>query len=233
MSELKNEVRERCYQCFRPVSLCFCEAIPQVDNRTDILILQHVGERRHPFNTARIVQKALRHCHLIAGHNQRLGMQDLPIQANAGLLYPRANAPLLTELPVAERPRQLVIIDGTWHQAKTIVRDVPQLRDLPCYRLTPSSPGQYRIRREPDAQSLSTLEATVAALQALELDTVGLDQLLAAFNKMVENQLGYLAGHAGWRHRRTRTSWHRYLPHSLFQKVDSLAVALVEHLRTR
>jgi len=148
-SESENQVRERCYQCFRPMSLCFCEAIPQIENRTDVLILQHVGERFHPFNTARIVQKALRHCHVITDHNQRLGTHPLPIQAHSGLLYPRANAPLLTELSAAERPSQLVIVDGTWHQAKTIVRDVPQLRDMPCYRLTPASPGQYRIRREP------------------------------------------------------------------------------------
>ena len=40
------------------MSHCFCEAIPQIDNRTDVLILQHVGERFHPFNTARIVQKS-------------------------------------------------------------------------------------------------------------------------------------------------------------------------------
>ena len=66
-------MRERCYQCFRPMSLCFCEAIPQIDNRTDVLILQHVGERFHPFNTARIVQKALRRCHLIADHNRVWG----------------------------------------------------------------------------------------------------------------------------------------------------------------
>jgi DTW domain-containing protein YfiP len=178
------------------MSLCFCEAIPRIDNRTDVLILQHVRERFHPFNTARIVRKALRHCHLIVDHNQRLGMHDLPIRAGAGLLYPQTNAHSLAELSAAERPVQLVIIDGTWHQAKTIVRDVPQLRDLPCYRLAPSSPGQYRIRREPDAQSLSTLEATVAALQVLEPDTVGWDLLLSAFHKMVENQLGHAASHA-------------------------------------
>ena len=99
MSELDNKLRERCYQCFRPLSLCFCASIPRIDNRTEVLILQHIGERCHPFNTARIVQKALRRCHLIADHNQRLGMHHLPIHANAGLLYPRADAPSLTELP--------------------------------------------------------------------------------------------------------------------------------------
>ncbi len=227
-SESGSEVRQRCYQCFRPMSFCFCESIPQVDNRTDLLILQHVGERSHAFNTARIVQKALRNCHLIAGHNQRLGMHQLPIQANAGLLYPGANAPLLTELSAAERPDQLVIVDGTWHQAKTIVRDVPQLHDLPCFRLTPSSPGQYRIRREPDSQSLSTLEATVAALKALEPETQGLDQLLSAFNEMVENQLGHPASHAVWRRKKTRQTRPRHLPHSLLQNQISLVVAYGE-----
>jgi len=227
-SEAENEVGGRCYQCFRPMSLCFCAAIPRIDNRTDVLILQHVGERFHPFNTARIVQKALCHCQLISDHNQRFGTHHLPIQANTGLLYPQANAPSLTELSAAERPDQLVIIDGTWHQAKTIVRDVPQLRDLPCYRLTPSSPGQYRIRREPNAQSLSTLEATVAALRALEPDTVGLDQLLSAFNKMVESQLRHPASHAVWRQKQTRQSRPQSLPRILLQNSDRLVVAYGE-----
>lgn len=208
--------------------LCFCGAIPSIDNRTDVLILQHVAERFHPFNTARIVQRALRHSRLIADHNRRLGTHHLPIQANAGLLYPRANAPALTELPAAERPSQLVIIDGTWHQAKTIVRDVSQLGRLPCYRLTPSTPGQYRIRREPDAHSLSTLEATVAALRALEPATAGLDQLLSAFILMVDNQLGHPASHAVWRKKTKRQPRPRNLPRALLQNPDRLVVAYGE-----
>lgn len=227
-NDLEREVRQRCYQCFRPMASCFCEAIPQIDNRTNVLILQHVGERFHPFNTARIVQKALRNCHLIVDHNLRLGSHQLPIKSNAGLLYLDADAPSLSELPVAERPDQLVVIDGTWHQAKTIVRDVPQLRTLPCYRLTPSSPGQYRIRREPNAQSLSTLEATVAALQALEPDTAGLEQLLAAFNQMVETQLDHPGSDEARRRQRGRHSRPRFIPLSLLQESDRLVVAYGE-----
>ena len=227
-SELEGEVRQRCYQCFRPLASCFCEAIPQIDNRTEVLILQHVGERDHPFNTARIVHKALRNCHLIVDHNRRFGLQPLPIKRNAGLLYLDADAPALSELPVADRPEQLVIIDGTWHQAKTIVRDVPQLRDLPCYRLTPSSPGQYRIRREPNAHSLSTLEATVSALQSLEPSTAGLDQLLAVFHQMVEAQLDHPGSETARRHKHSRQSRPRYIPLSLLQSPDSLVVAYGE-----
>ena len=210
------------------MSLCFCNAIPEIDNRTNVLILQHVGEHAHPFNTARIVRKALRRCHLVTDHNQRLGAHHLPFEAGAGLLYPSANARSLTELPASERPSQLVIIDGTWHQAKTILRDVTQLRRLPCYRLKPSSPGQYRIRREPNSNSLSTLEATVAALQALEPDTVGLDQLLSAFNRMVEDQLEFAVIHEAWREKKTRNSRPRNVPRELLQHPQRLVVAYGE-----
>lgn len=218
----------RCYQCFRPLPLCFCSAIPRIDNRTSVLILQHIGERFHRFNTARIVRKALRNCQLIVDHNRRFAAYDLPIQANAGLLYPGVNARSLSELPVSQRPSQLVIVDGTWHQAKTIVRDVPQLRDLPCYQLTPSSPGQYRIRREPNATSLSTLEATVAALQALEPETSGLEQLLSAFHEMVEKQLRHPANFTAPRQNKRRQSRPRHFPPLLLQNSDNLVVAYGE-----
>jgi hypothetical protein len=170
------------------------------------------------------VHKALVNCELIADYTQGLRLQQLPIRETAGLLFPRQNAPLLTELPAAARPPQLVIIDGTWHQAKTIVRDLPQLRDLPCYRLAPTVPGQYRIRREPNAHSLSTLEATVAALQALEPETIGWDRLLAAFHKMVENQLGHPASHAVWRQKKARQSRPRDLPKALLQSSEKTLV---------
>ncbi len=219
-------MRQRCYECFRPLSHCFCDAIPTIANRTDVLILQHIGERDHAFNTARIVGKALQRCHIATDHNRRFGMHDLPIQAHAGLLYPSDDAPVLTELADSERPSQLVIIDGTWPQAKTIVRDVPQLRDLPRYRLAPTSPGQYRIRREPNEFSLSTLEATVAALRALEPGTAGLDQLLTAFNTMVENQMGHPESHAAWRKKKSRGP--RFIPPSLLLQPDNVVVAYGE-----
>ncbi len=210
------------------MSLCFCAAIPQIENRTDVLILQHVGERFHPFNTARIVRQALRRCELVVDHNRRLATHSLPIQANSGLLYPQADAPSLDDVDPDQRPSQLVIIDGTWHQAKTIVRDVPQLCALPCYRLSPTTPGQYRIRREPNAHSLSTLEAVVAALKVLEPDTTGLDKLVSAFTQMVETQLSHPAGHAAWRRNAKRQPQPRHLPHALLGDAQRLVVAYGE-----
>lgn len=186
-----GEFRERCYGCYRPIDRCFCDTIPPVDNLTDVLILQHQRERTHPFNTARIVQQSLAKCRLMFDRNERFADAELPIASGAGLLYPGPDSRLLSELSPAERPSQLVILDGTWHHAKTLFRDIPQLRELPRYKLAPSTPGQYRIRLEPTDTSLSTLEATVQALQQLEPETDGLEQLLDSFNTMVEQQLAH------------------------------------------
>ena len=186
-----GEYRQRCYGCYRPNQQCFCDFIPSVQNRTDILILQHQRERSHPFNTARIVNKALQKSELIFDRNESFAKRELPIYEGAALLYPGKDARLIDDLAEDEKPKQLVVIDGTWDQARTLFRDVPQLQKLPQLKLAPTTPGQYRIRREPTATSLSTLEATVQSLQQLEPETIGLDLLLQAFDKMVQQQLDH------------------------------------------
>lgn len=180
--------RDRCYGCFRPADDCYCAVIPRIDNKTEVLILQHMRERFHPFNTARIVHRALQNSRLLVDHNMHLASR-LSLKPAAGLLYPGPGATLLTDLPADQRPEQLVVLDGTWHHAKTLARDIPILQGLPRYQLAPASPSRYRIRREPKAAFLSTVEATVAALRILEPGTGGLDQLLQAFDHMVERQL--------------------------------------------
>ncbi len=219
--------RERCYSCFRPPADCFCAAIPRIDNRTEVLILQHVRERFHPFNTARIVHRALRNSNLHVVHpRDRAAIQ--PLRPGAALLYPGARAALLSELPRELHPAQLVILDGTWHHTKTMLRDLPALAELPRYRLAPLEPGRYRIRREPGPLALSTVEAAVAALSALEPHTPNLDQLLAAFDAMVERQLAHPKAEYGWRRNLKRTRDAGNIPRAILDDLDHVVVAYGE-----
>ena len=219
--------RERCYACFRPRGDCFCAAIPRIDNRTEVLILQHVHERFHPFNTARIVRRALANSSLLVDQTSCLAAR-LALRSRAGLLYPGAEATLIGDLPLHRRTEQLVVLDGTWHHVKTFLRDIPALCGLPRYRLAPTSPSRYRIRREPSAAALSTVEAIVAALRVLEPETAGWDQLLAAFDCMVERQLAHPKAEYGWRRntRRNRTALN--IPLALLGDLDNVVVAYAE-----
>lgn len=219
---------KRCYHCFRPLGDCFCGSIPSIANKTEVLILQHPHERFHPFNTARIVQMALQNSRLLVDFNSRLADAVLPIKPGAGLLYPGPGAELISQLPPHRRPSQLVVLDGTWHHAKTLFRDIRALDDLPCYRLAPTSPGRYRIRREPTDTSLSTLEATVAALRVLEPETDGLDRLVAAFDGMIDGQIARPKNADGWRRNGKRKRTRGNIPRVLLEGLDNVVVAYGE-----
>ncbi|MCA9218187.1 MAG: DTW domain-containing protein [Planctomycetales bacterium] len=224
--------RDRCYGCFRPIAACFCNDIPNVDNTTEILILQHSRERNHPFNTARILHRALAKSELFVGYPRELSSTTLPILDNAGLLYPSNDATDLASLDTISQLKQLVVIDGTWHHAKTIFRDVPAIQRLPRFKISPSSPGQYRIRREPNSQSLSTLEATAAALKALEPD-LEIDALLNAFDSMVTTQLSHPNQKQAWRSKTSVRNASPALPSEFSGNLDSFVVAYGEMLPGR
>lgn len=222
-------IRAVCYGCFRPQGHCYCDHIPLIQNKTRVLILQHQKERAHPFNTARMVTRALENSVLIFGRNENLEQRVVGfIQSSAALLYPGRNSRLLSDLDESERPDQLVILDGTWHHAKTLLRDIPAVRELPRYQLAPATPGQYRIRLEPTDNSLSTVEAVVTALKALEPETIGLDRLIESFNKMVETQLAHPNATYDGIALEQRTQPKPNIPYCLIHDLDNVVIAYGE-----
>ena len=218
--------RVRCYGCFRPRDQCFCNLLPVIANQTEVLILQHRREQFHPFNTARLLRRSLQNSSTLVEHKDRL-KSSLSFKPGAVLLYPGPEAELLTQSCAASLS-QLVVIDGTWHHAKTFVRDIAALRELPRYRLAPSEPSQYRIRLEPNLQALSTVEAVVAALRVLEPQTEGFDELLGAFKQMVDRQCAHPRSNIG-RHvpvRPNRTF--RNVPLAFLHQPEHIVVAYGE-----
>ena len=192
-----------------------------------MLILQHRRERFHPFNTARIVHKSLRNSRLLVDHLGNLARR-VRFEPRAGLLYPGASAQLISDVPPDQRPGQLVVLDGTWHHAKTLLREIPALRLLPRYALAPTSPSRYRIRREPHNSALSTVEAAVAALRILEPETGGFDQLLRAFDAMVEGQLANAAYANSPRFQKRRNRTFKNIPMVLLGDLRNIVVAYAE-----
>ncbi len=174
--------------------MCFCADVPQVHTKTRLVILQHPNERLHPFGTARMVDLALPNARIEVPLARNSGslLSPLGVPPDAAVLFPHKTAVDLATLPVGERPNTLVVLDGTWSHAKRLYAHNPWLQGLRHVRLHPTEPSRYRIRREPRADFVSTLEAIVAALQILEPDTQGLDALVAAFTRMIDRQIACL-----------------------------------------
>lgn len=226
--------RLTCYECHKPRALCVCTTIRRVENRTGVLILQHPRERLHPIGTARFARLGLARAHVEVAWNAGEHEHSAPpwVPPGAALLYPGAGARDLRTLPPDERPRSLVVIDGTWHTARTLFRDKAWLQRLPRVRLSPEEPSRYRIRREPSRDALSTIEAVVLALGILEPETPGLSDLLSAFDAMIDAQLAFMREKPGApRERERRPHARRRLPRALVEDFDRLVVVYVESAR--
>jgi DTW domain-containing protein len=181
-----------CERCRRPASVCYCPHLSRIETVTRVLLLQHPRERDVAIGTARMASLCLPHAELAVG----VRWEDSAVVARAlsdpdrpaVLLYPGAGAIDVATNP-PRGPVTLVVIDGTWSQAKTIVRENPRLRELPRYTFSPPAPSEYRIRKEPKETYVSTIEALVYVLGALERDPARFQALLAPFRAMIDAQI--------------------------------------------
>ena len=188
--------RPTCLTCLRPATVCYCRHVRPVTTTTRVVLLQHPRERDVAIGTARMASLCLPNSELHVGVRWRgstalaraLGDPARP----PALLYPGPGAIDVLRHPPA-RPVTLVVVDGTWWQTKKVVRENPELAALPRYAFAPPSPSEYRIRREPQPSYVSTLEALVHVLGALEGDPERFRGLLEPFRAMIDAQLAYEA----------------------------------------
>lgn len=225
-------MRATCYSCFRPADLCLCGLLPRVPNRTELVVLQHPRERMHPFGSARMLVQALERAEL---HVARRGdgkavLHPLNVRPGAALVYPAPGARSLESLKAVERPEQLVVLDGTWSQAHRLYKDNPWLWELPHYRIEPVRGSRYLVRKEPKPHCLSTLEASVDALTALEGELPGLQELIGVFERMNAQQVALrrVARDTAPRRKRVRLKPPRAVPPVFYEAPERVVMVYGE-----
>lgn len=187
-----NTPRQRCSQCLRPLSVCYCDQIPaRQQHRWPVFIIQDVRESSHAIGTARIAALSLDNCRLISikPDQPRVSSDLAALQLMQPILiYPGDNAPDIAELAgMPEVP--LIFIDASWRRSRKILLTQPWLADLPRYALNTATPSRYRIRQQPTASSLSTLEAIVYTLQQLETQPARFNSVLSTMDWVVDQQI--------------------------------------------
>jgi DTW domain-containing protein len=158
---------DTCPRCLFQRRVCLCADIPVVPTRTHVVIVRHHSERHRSSNSGRLAHMALPNSELI-DHGGALGVAVLPDLADAWLLYPQGEP--VHELAVP--PRQLVVLDATWSQARRMYRKLAALRGLPILRLPAVTTPVARMRESPAPDRVSTIEAIAHALRMIEGDAV-------------------------------------------------------------
>ena len=156
---------ERCPRCLFQRRACLCASIPAIANRTHVVIVRHHLERFRSSNTGRLAALALGSCEIVE-HGGTAGIAKLPALDGACLVYPLGES----SVP-APPPKQIVVLDATWSQARRMYRKLAALRGLPIWRL-PAAAMPPRLREAPAAGFVSTIEAIAGALQVLEGDAI-------------------------------------------------------------
>jgi len=146
-----------------------------------------------PIGTARMTNLGLANSELhvaadLDRHPRVRALTDEP--AGVALLFPGPGAVEPWALPDGP-PATLVVLDGTWNQARKMLARSERLQRLARVAFTPTAPGAYRIRREPAAHCLATVEAVVQVLGRLEHDPERFLPLLRTFEQMVDQQLPF------------------------------------------
>ena len=187
-----SESRSFCNNCDFLKSRCLCDTLKLISNKVHLVVLQHPSESKHPLNTVRIMKKSFQEMTVLVGEDfstdLKLNTLLCDPKNECALLYPGDNAVVLNTQQIAKNITHLILLDGTWRKAKKIFMLSKNLHSLPSIKLAPETTSDYRIRKAPSDQSLSTLEASAEALKYLE-PTLNTDSAILAFQKMVDFQI--------------------------------------------
>ncbi|XP_043496779.1 tRNA-uridine aminocarboxypropyltransferase 2 isoform X1 [Polistes fuscatus] len=174
------KARDKCVQCKRPVAVCWCPGLPKqrLCPESRIIILQHPAEVKRCLRTAPMLSLGLEDGKCLTFRGKKFpspkheGLTEILSDNNTILLYPSPGAVALNELdPVGtngQKPYNLILLDGTWPQAKAIYHASPALYLLRAYKLIGVPVSEYVIRTQPTEGCLSTLETGAYALSILE-----------------------------------------------------------------
>ncbi len=197
-----------CPRCLKPLPLCVCDGIQPVANRIAVLILQHPQEQDRLLGTARIAAQQFTDATLRVGLSwpslaKVLGRPADPKRwatlflgsARAADFPPGREVAAFDRKGAALSDREarlsdiegVILLDGTWSQAKTLWWRNAWLLKGKRVALKPGRPSLYgRRRREARREGLSTIEAAGLVLARLE-DRPELEAAATAtFRRMLE-----------------------------------------------
>lgn len=132
-----------------------------------ITLLTHFKELPKPSNTGRLVLEVLGE----AAEQIRWDRLTPPAklvqeieQGGVALVYPGVPGEPASDLGGI---RQVIIIDGTWHEARKIHQRSPYLQQVPRVTLQPQQPSRYNLRKNQKEAGLCTAECVIEILRII------------------------------------------------------------------
>lgn len=186
----------RCEGCQLPELNCLCPYKVEAESGVQVWLITHPLEHNKPTNTGRLIADVLAPTRVFTWY------RTAPDETLLSLLADERYAPFVVfpddqpdyahrvvDIEAVKHERQqripvLILLDGTWRQARRIFRKSPYLDGLPVLPLHTQRLTRYRLRKPASDAHLCTAEVAAELLrQAGESEAANsLDDYFDAFN---------------------------------------------------
>ncbi|GKU24481.1 tRNA-uridine aminocarboxypropyltransferase [Clostridium folliculivorans] len=168
-----TKLYQSCDKCGLPKINCICNIISKVKTKAKIWILSTEKEFYRPSNTARILKLVNPESTEIYLWERTKKPEELIKNIEQDiydvyLVFPEENRDIEnTEVMHnhADKVPAFILLDGTWKEAKKILRRSDYLRGLPTISLNVDFKSEYNLRRGVLEGNLCTIEAAIEVIR--------------------------------------------------------------------
>ena len=163
---------DRCEQCLIAKHYCICEGAEYASCNAAVCLLMYHNESFKPSNTGRLIAEIVPDNHAFRWDRTSPDPALLALLNNDKyqpfVIFPAEDVEtdrVVTQVePVAGKTPLFIFLDGTWREAKKMIRKSPYLDNLPVLSITAQKLSDYRLRVAPHAHQLGTAEVAIMVL---------------------------------------------------------------------
>ncbi|PNH90610.1 tRNA-uridine aminocarboxypropyltransferase [Vibrio diazotrophicus] len=208
---------ERCAYCNVGLTHCLCQHQPDIETQVAVLLIVSQQEVFKPSNTGRLIADTVKETYVYQWSRTDPDSQMLDLLQNPAyfpvLIFPaeteeeHSRVMNQVESIASGKKPLLIFVDGSWREAKRIVRKSPYLADLPLISIEPQVLSQYVMRKSDNEQHLATAEVASLVLDKFG-ERLGAETLRLWFETFKES---YLLGKTRIKPKEEKTALRDYL----------------------
>lgn len=161
---------EQCQVCGLVKGHCICDEKVVINASVEFWLLTHENEFSRTNNTARLIEYAIETTKTFVWSRVEppKAMIELMSSYDVYLVFSADREPekkrVKSYVP-SNKKTAFLILDGTWKEARKMLRKSDYLRSLPIIAFQPENTTKYDLRRNPDEHHLCTVEVAIELLK--------------------------------------------------------------------
>lgn len=192
----------KCEKCGLSLLNCICNDIPKLNSQIEFCLLTHERELKRPTNTGRLIKMVMPDNTTIYEWKRK----ELPVELikkieseeyEAILVFPmesKGNKINTKSTRDSKKKILFILIDGTWQEARKIVKKSPYLLELGIFEFNPIVKSKFVLRRNIDDSHLCTVETAIELLKKVK-EMENADILDKYFDRFINSYLADKSGH--------------------------------------